>query len=104
MCCLWKPDEKLRAPFICGLDAGEDFNPDCANNGAERSSKTVKMAFVRHMAVSRGMIARSTAKCWIISIVLAALAAFPASLVAQTQNDTPALKKIVVVDSSRLIL
>jgi hypothetical protein len=59
----------------------------------------LEMFLVRHMAVSRG---RSTARRWIISVVLAALAAFPASFVAQAQNDTPALKKIVVRDGVEL--
>jgi esterase len=57
----------------------------------------VKMGFVRHIAVSRRMIARSTAKRWLICFVLAALASFPPS-VAQAQNETLALKKIVVRD------
>jgi pimeloyl-ACP methyl ester carboxylesterase len=61
----------------------------------------VKMASVQHMAVSRRMTARSTAKR-IISVVLAAVAAFPASFVAQAQDDTPLLKKIVVRDRVEL--
>jgi pimeloyl-ACP methyl ester carboxylesterase len=59
----------------------------------------VEMSLVLHMAVCGG---RSTAKRWIISVVLAVLAACPASFVAQAQNDTPALKKIVVRDGVEL--
>jgi pimeloyl-ACP methyl ester carboxylesterase len=60
------------------------------------------MTFVQNMAVSRRMIARSTAKRRIVSVVLAAVAAFPASFAAQAPNDTPALKKIVVRDGVEL--
>jgi pimeloyl-ACP methyl ester carboxylesterase len=48
------------------------------------------------------MIPKSTANRWLISVVLIALAAVPASLTAQGQEDTPTLKKIVVRDGVEL--
>src|SRR5579872_354465 len=42
------------------------------------------------------------AKYWLISVVLIALAAVPASLTAQGQGDTPTLKTIVVRDGVEL--
>lgn len=68
----------------------------------------IKERLVRYLQIKLSLIGRQSGKTisipvwFVIAVVLVALATFPAVPAAQAQNDTPALKKIVIRDGVEL--